>query len=43
MELQLQHQSFQLILYVDYPNISTKKPLELISEFSKVASYKADI
>ena len=32
-----------MILYMENPKDSTKKLLELINEFSKVAGYKIDI
>jgi len=32
-----------LILYIENPKDSTKKLLELINEFSKVAEYKTNI
>ena len=32
-----------MILYIENPTDSTKKPLELINEFSKVAGYKINI
>ena len=32
-----------MILYIENPKDSTKKLLELISEFSKVATYKINI
>ena len=32
-----------MILYMENPKHTTKKPLELINEFSKVAGYKINI
>ena len=32
-----------MILYMENPKQTTKKPLELINEFSKVAGYKINI
>ena len=32
-----------MILYIENPKFSTKKLLELINEFSKVAGYKINI
>ena len=32
-----------MILYIENPNHSTKKLLELINEFSKVAGYKINV
>ena len=42
-EVKLSLLADDMILYIENPKDSTKKPLERINEFSKVAGYKINI
>ena len=42
-EVKLSSFADDIILHIEYPKESTKKLLELINEFSKVAGYKINI